>query len=770
MRTLVICPLLLACVVLAADRPPTPLAVGQPLRITIDPHEVATYSIPMQPGEFAEIRIQQEGPDTRMGIRDPDGKDLAEIEGVDGGRSEESVLLLAERSGLYSLDVAASTMRDRGIYQVTLAAQRPATAADRNRYRAQLMVSEAKIGYWKQREATARVQGMAKLSQAVDLFRGAGDELNALKALGHWIVFARSGDEFPEVVRLATQSIELARKLGNRGAEAQGLAQRGAALAILGEGRQGLDQAKASLAIWDSLDSDVGRAFQLNQLSGLYLHLGDKVRALEYIDQAMVVSKRTGEDNFYNSALLGKVGLLLDSGKPKEALPLLAEAQPYYERIKDLSNQAFIQMRFGRALAELGEKEKAVVHLERALALGADASPATRARALSELAGLFSSLGQADRAIELVGEALAIRRQMGDVASEANLLVRLAMIERTRGNLRAARDKVAGATQMMDSQRTRLGSAGLRSANLDSLYGAYNLHIEILRQLHEKEPNSGPWLEQSFAIAENLRARGWMDTLAAAKVNLRDGVDPALLAEEADLRKQIDAAAAGQRRLFATRATVEQMEAAAHQFQALASRYDELEGRLRVSSPRLAELTQAQPVTLAGLRALLDADTALVEFFIGQSGSYVWVVTKESASITALGRGGAIDELAGKAYPLLAARNEVVAKETAEQRAKRFAGADAALPEALARLSAKLLDPATGKLSAAKRWLVVPDGSLHSIPIGALPGAAGHEVTYLPSATALSAIRTQAAARKAPAKLIALVADPVFDEIGRAHV
>ena len=261
MRTLSICPLLIAFAVLAADRPPTPLAVGQPLRITIDPREVAAYSISMQSGEFAEIRILQEGPDVRMGIRDPNGKDLAEIEGVDGGRSEESVLLLAERAGLYLLDVGASRMRDRGIYQVTLTAQRAATAADRNRYRAQLLVSEAKIAYWKRREATARVQGIAKLSEAVDLFRGAGDELNALKALMHWIVFARSGDEYPEVVRLATQSIALARKLGNRGAEAQGLAQRGAALAVLGEGRQGLDQAKESLAIWDSLDSDVGRAF-----------------------------------------------------------------------------------------------------------------------------------------------------------------------------------------------------------------------------------------------------------------------------------------------------------------------------------------------------------------------------------------------------------------------------------------------------------------------------------------------------------------------------
>ena len=69
---------------LAADRPPKPLAVRQPLGITVNPRDVATYSVAMQPGEFAEIRIRQEGPD---------------VKAPDGGRSEESVLLLADRVG-----------------------------------------------------------------------------------------------------------------------------------------------------------------------------------------------------------------------------------------------------------------------------------------------------------------------------------------------------------------------------------------------------------------------------------------------------------------------------------------------------------------------------------------------------------------------------------------------------------------------------------------------------------------------------------------------
>lgn len=176
---------------------------------------------------------------------------------------------------------------------MSLVVQRPATAGDRNRYLAQLPVSEAKIAYWEKREGAARLKGMEKLSRAGELFRAAGDEINTLGALMHWIVFARSGDEYAEVVRLATQS---------RCARAQARQPLRKACPSAGprwpswaRAGQGLDQAKESLAIWESLDNDYGRAFQLTQLSGLYLHVGDKVRAVEYIDQTAALSKRMGE-------------------------------------------------------------------------------------------------------------------------------------------------------------------------------------------------------------------------------------------------------------------------------------------------------------------------------------------------------------------------------------------------------------------------------------------------------------------------------------------
>jgi CHAT domain len=65
---------------------------------------------------------------------------------------------------------------------------------------------------------------------------------------------------------------------------------------------------------------------------------------------------------------------------------------------------------------------------------------------------------------------------------------------------------------------------------------------------------------------------------------------------------------------------------------------------------------------------------------------------------------------------------------------------------------------------------VVTDGALQYIPFAALtkPGEreeliAGHEIVHLPSASSLAVLRRDEQARPRATKVVALLADPVFD-------
>ncbi len=135
-------------------------------------------------------------------------------------------------------------------------------------------------------------------------------------------------------------------------------------------------------------------------------------------------------------------------------------------------------------------------------------------------------------------------------------------------------------------------------------------------------------------------------------------------------------------------------------------------------------------------------------------------------------------------YEMLTARSINRRGESALQQRERIAQAEAKLPAAAQSLSQTLLAPVAAQLGN-KRLVIVADGALQYIPFAMLPeptraSAAnpqsairnpqsyvplivGHEVVSLPSASALAIQRTELAGRQPAPKMLAVIADPVFD-------
>src|SRR6185295_19004334 len=153
---------------------------------------------------------------------------------------------------------------------------------------------------------------------------------------------------------------------------------------------------------------------------------------------------------------------------------------------------------------------------------------------------------------------------------------------------------------------------------------------------------------------------------------------------------------------------------------------------------------------------------------LSEGNSYLWAVTSTSLTSYRLAKRDEIEAAARQVYHLLNIRNERIENETRAQRAARFANADAEYPRAAAVLSNLVLGPVAGKFKT--RLVVVSDGALQYIPVGALPSpesntAAGyhpliidHEIISLPSASTLSVLRQEFKDRKPAAKTVAVLA------------
>jgi CHAT domain-containing protein len=251
-------------------------------------------------------------------------------------------------------------------------------------------------------------------------------------------------------------------------------------------------------------------------------------------------------------------------------------------------------------------------------------------------------------------------------------------------------------------------------------------------------------------MSERARARSLLETLGESAADIRQGVEPALVDRERDLLALLRRKANLHLRLLAGKHTQDQLDQVQKEIDGYDSQIQEIEARIRSTSPRYAALTRPQPLTAAEIQATaVDPDTLLLEYFLGTTRSVVWVVS--SGRITAY-------DLPPRPQIEAAARN-------AYQEVERGARAPA-----LGVLSKILLQPIEAQLGT-KRLLIVADGALQYVPFAALPEPsnparpllARHELVTAPSASTVVALRRESAARTPAPKLAAILADPVFD-------
>jgi CHAT domain-containing protein len=293
---------------------------------------------------------------------------------------------------------------------------------------------------------------------------------------------------------------------------------------------------------------------------------------------------------------------------------------------------------------------------------------------------------------------------------------------------------------------------------------------------HKAEPAKGPDA-LAVEVSERQRARGLLDLLTEANTNLREGVDPKLIERERTLAKQLNDKARTQA------GTPDQAAALKREISQLETDYERAQAAIRKNNPHYAALTQPQPLKLREIQQQLDADTLLLEYALGEERSYLWAITRNSLASYELPKEELIKQSALQVHELLSARSTTKRVESALQRRQRITQAEANLPAAAQVLSQTLLAPVSQQLGN-KRLVIVADGALQYIPFAMLPDPAAsrpsagrrsavivkdqplivnHEIVSLPSASALAIQRTELAGRQPGPKMLAVIADPVFD-------
>ncbi|MEM9539254.1 MAG: CHAT domain-containing tetratricopeptide repeat protein [Cyanobacteria bacterium P01_E01_bin.42] len=583
----------------------------------------------------------------------------------------------------------------------------------------------------------------------------------------------RNLGELDRALEIYNEALPLVRELEDPHSQANTLAKIGEIHATLGNYQTALDRYEESIPFWKEANFRTGEAISLNGIGRIYARLGESDRAIEYYQQVLTMAEaansRKGRAAAHNNLGLAYSSLQRDV----ESLQEYEQALQLWEDVQDDRNKARTLNNIGFIHAKQGENPQALARYEEALQIWQTTSDRSGlASTLNNLGVIHANQGEQDRALSYYEQALSLRTDIGDRPNEALSRYRIAIAQREKGNTEIALEQIKIAVEIVENLRGNVGDRDLRTSFFASKQDYYEFYIDLLMELHRENPRQG-YDGKALEISERSRSRSLLDVLAEANADIRSGGDPVLLQRERRLQQRLNVLEQRRIRIASGQAPLNLEIDINREIEVILKEYRSVQNLIRRTSPRYANLTQPQTLTLEEIQSqVLDRDTLLLEYFIGEKQSYLWAVTADSIESYTL---------PGREKIKSVARNF----RRGLLRSRRVSGFAQTKKAAIA-LADLLVVPVAEQLQN-KRLLIASDDILHFVPFAAIaipeteqnnplvnvPGQRAeiaeyiplmerYEIVNIPSASTLAALREEVRDRPTPAKTLVAIADPIF--------
>ncbi len=705
-----------------AQVPPSQnLVLNQTIEREIKGGESQIYTVQIDANQTARVEIEHKIADLALIAFKPGGEKFIETDSPAGMTGKDWILVTATGAGEYKIAVEPTSPKAAaGKYVIKLTEIRLTVAKDN-----QANEAMAQINKLFEKAGTLRSKGREERRQAADAYAQIA-ELSRIKKDKVWetVAVVERGDvlrqlgELQASVELTETGLRLAREIKNREHEGSALNNLGVIYKELGDYEKGVLYLTQALDIQRETNDRGGEAIVLNNLGSCYLLGGDLAKAEELYLQSIVlrraVKDRRGEGNVLNN--LGQVYDRLDNNA--KAIDFLQQALVIRRELGDKTGEAVTLRNLGKSFRALGDKSKAA---------------------------------------EYYTQSNNLAKQLGDRRVEAESAYGLALAERERGNLAKAIETVESGLALIEQTRNELVNLELRAVYFASVLQYYELYTDLLAERYEREKSEAD-VALALETSERARTRSLIELLREARVKIKQGVDVKLLEEAQDLQEKLNLQYRRRTAALAQKVKPETLAKITNDINTLTGELEAAQVKIRRENPRYASLTQGATVSAKDIQNLLDDETVLLEYKLGNARSFLWVVSKNSIKIHTLPARSVIEKTAREFYDAIVSRDKTKENLTAK------------LSEELGRM---LLAPVAAQIEG-KRLAIVADGVLQFIPFAALTGQKSkvqnskllveeNEIVVLPSASVLAELRLNSNNAKTPEKTIAIFADPIFE-------
>ncbi len=629
--------------------------------------------------------------------------------------------------------------------------------------------------------------------QVLPLRRAANDKLGEASTLTNiGSVYSDLGENL-RALEYYNQALPLWREAKRAEGEVSAIQNIGEAYDLLGEKQKSLDYYAQALTLARSIGAKQVEGIISTNLATLYSSLGEKEKAREMYLQALEIHRSTGNRTAEADTLhlLGFLHYELED--TQKALDYLTQALPVWRQLKDKRGEAMTLTATGMVYRSLDQRERSLEFSNQGLPLHREVgNRAGESETLINIGLIESASGEKQKAFENFNRAAELSRAISDPALEAKAKYEIARVKLDTGELDQSRSQIEETLNIVESLRTKVASQELRASYFATVQKYYDFYIELLMRMNGNGRQAGSQFSgEALQVSERARARSLLEILAESNASIREGVDATLLERERNLHHQLSGKADALSRLYASRPSPEQVAAAKKEVDDLTAQYNEVRSEIRRASPRYAALTQPSPLSLKEIQQqVLDSDTLLLEYWLGEKQSFLWAVTPTKITSYVLPPRAKLEAEARNAYEWTSKPAQGSSKRRLKHDGVEITESErkARGLQALRYLSNTLIKPVASQLGK-KRLVIVASGALQYVPFAALTVASGqlpvvgktqlasrrlttdhrplildHEIINLPSASTMAVLRRDTAQRQIAPKMLAVLADPVFEK------
>lgn len=540
-----------------------------------------------------------------------------------------------------------------------------------------------------------------------------------------------------------------------------------------------------------------------NNLGLVYEDLEEHQKALNYYEKSLEMYKKAGR-SWNVGVVLSNIGIVYDNlGDYARSLTCYKDAIEKFEEAKTLISKAKTLVNMGVVYSKKTDFNNADECYKKALEifknkndLQGQASVLTKIASLSlpmydyekKLSLLKEALNLRQTCLDLYGEAythlllgnllkekknyteaetyyqnsLRINTRIGDKRGEIATLYELAELHKNLGNLDLAKGEIEKAIDVVESSRINIDIQRLRTTYFAKSHLFYEFYIDLLIQLSKS--GFDEYAVSAFNFSEKSRSRTFLDTLSQPTIyNQNSELISLENSQRSLLNRKVNELVVLKRD-----GLLEKIPLLEKEIESIRLELEKIEGKIKTDTS-IRFSNHFKPLTLKTIQEkVLDSDTALFEYFLGEDQSFLWVVTKNSINTYKLPKRQTIEALAKALDNSIKVRTEsTVFTENYE-----IIKADKNYIEAAHELSKIIIQPFLTNLNCT-RILIAADECLNYVSFATLPVSnlslknkenlliSKFEIINVPSASSLVVLREKIT--EPTLNAITIVADPAFD-------